>query len=152
MSPPKKISCLRSNKSDNETISFTHLIHFLYQNLKQFYPVSICSVSKIQHSNGTVSSYRLTSKIISASFTQQNDTISWCGGSSCDEKTAISQSVSSHYVVSVMTTKRLYRGPEGHHSCSVTYMSLHLATLACGSFNWPVTRRKLRQPITFEEF
>jgi hypothetical protein len=33
----------------------------------------------------------------------------------------------------------------------MTYMSLYLAMLACGSFNWPVARRELRQPITFEE-
>jgi hypothetical protein len=65
-SPHKKISRLRSNKFDDRTIFFTHLLHFLYQNLKQFPQVSICSVSKIQHSNGAVSSYRLISKIISS--------------------------------------------------------------------------------------
>jgi hypothetical protein len=30
----KKISRLRSNKGGDETIFFTHLIHFVYQNLK----------------------------------------------------------------------------------------------------------------------
>jgi hypothetical protein len=30
-------------------------------------------------------------------------------------------------------------------------MSLFLAMLACGTFNWLVTKRELRQPITFEE-
>jgi hypothetical protein len=33
----------------------------------------------------------------------------------------------------------------------MTYMSLYLATLACGSFKWLVTRRELRQQVTFEE-
>jgi hypothetical protein len=62
MSLHKNISCLRSIKVD-EANFFTHLIHFLYQNLEQFPQVSICAVSKIQLSNGVVSSYRLLSKI-----------------------------------------------------------------------------------------
>jgi hypothetical protein len=33
----------------------------------------------------------------------------------------------------------------------MTYMSLYLATLARGSFNWLVARKELRQPVTFEE-
>jgi hypothetical protein len=55
-SPHKKICHLRSNKFDDETIFFTDLIHFLFQNLKEFPQVSIRSVSKTQHSSGTVSS------------------------------------------------------------------------------------------------
>jgi hypothetical protein len=71
--PHKKISCLRSNKFDDETIFFTHLIHFLFQNLKEFPQVSIHSISKMQHSSGMVSSYRLISKVISAVF----HTVEW---------------------------------------------------------------------------
>jgi hypothetical protein len=43
------------------------------------------------------------------------------------------------------------RGLQAYPSCSVIYVSLYLAMLACGSFNWPVTSKELRQPITFEE-
>jgi hypothetical protein len=42
-------------------------------------------------------------------------------------------------------------GLEAYPTCSMTYMSLHLSMLACGSFNWLGTRRELTQPITFEE-
>jgi hypothetical protein len=81
LSPPKKIFCLRSNKFDDKTVFFLQsLVHFLYQNLKQFPRVSVGCVSKIQCSNGMVSSCMLISKVISASFTQQNDATSWCGG------------------------------------------------------------------------
>jgi hypothetical protein len=66
--PHKKISCLRSNKSDDKTIFFTHLIHSLFQNLKELPQVSIHSISKMQHSNGAVSSQRLISKVISPTF------------------------------------------------------------------------------------
>jgi hypothetical protein len=64
-SPHNKIFHLRSNISDNENF-FTHFIHCLYQNLKQFPRVSIHSVSKTQHSNGLVCSCTLISKVISA--------------------------------------------------------------------------------------
>jgi hypothetical protein len=143
MSLHKKISPLRSNKFDDETFVFTHLIYFLYQILK-FPRVSIRCVSKIQLSNGAVSSYWLISKIISAT--------SWCGGvvllPRCrDCSQSISQSVSQ----SVPTIQsRLRRpkdcigGPEAYHRCYVSYMGLHLATLACGTFNWPISRRGLR--------
>jgi hypothetical protein len=53
---------------------FPQLIHFLFQNLKEFPQVSIHSVSKTQRSNGVVSSYRLISKVISATF----HTAEWC--------------------------------------------------------------------------
>jgi hypothetical protein len=64
----KEISRLRSNKFDDKTIFFTYVIHFLFQNLKEFPQVSIRFVSKTQHSNGAVSLYRLISKVISAMF------------------------------------------------------------------------------------
>jgi hypothetical protein len=64
----KEISSLKSNKFDDETIFFTHLIHFLFQNHKEFPQVSIRSLSKTQRSNGAVSSYVLISKVISATF------------------------------------------------------------------------------------
>jgi hypothetical protein len=138
-SPHKKISCLRSNKFDDKTI-------FL-----QFPQVSIHSLSKIQRSNGMVSSYRLISNVISTSFTQQNDAASWYGGvvflpwcRDCSRSVPTTRSLSRQ-------RKDCIRGLEAYPSCSVTYMSLHLAVPACGSFNWPVTRRELRQPITFEE-
>jgi hypothetical protein len=51
--PHKEIFHLRSNQFDDETIFFTHLIHILFQNLKEFPQVSIRSVSKMQSSNGT---------------------------------------------------------------------------------------------------
>jgi hypothetical protein len=76
----KKISCLRRNKSWWQNNLFTHLTHFLHQNLTQFLRVSNRSVSKMQHSYGAVSSYTLISKVISASFTQQNNATSWHGG------------------------------------------------------------------------
>jgi hypothetical protein len=109
-SPHEKISRLRSNKFNNETIFFTHLIHFLYQNLKQFPRVSIRSVSKIQHSNGTVSWHRLISKVIPSTFTQQNEATSWHGAVVFLPWCRLcNQVVSSHYSVSVTTTERLYR-------------------------------------------
>jgi hypothetical protein len=58
------------------------------------------------------------------------------------------QSVNPHYLVSIMIVSM---GPEAYPSCFVTYMSLHLAMLTCGSFNWKATSREFRQPITFEE-
>jgi hypothetical protein len=42
-------------------------------------------------------------------------------------------------------------GLEAYPGYFVTYMSLHLAMLACGSFNLQGIRREPRQPITFEE-
>jgi hypothetical protein len=33
----------------------------------------------------------------------------------------------------------------------VTYISLYLAMLASGSFNWLVARREIKHPITFED-
>jgi hypothetical protein len=79
-SPHRKISRLRSNESWWQNNFFTHLIHFLYQNLEKFPWVTIRSVSKTQQSNGTISSYRSVSKAISTSFIQRNDASSWCVG------------------------------------------------------------------------
>jgi hypothetical protein len=119
-SPHKKISRLRSNKSWWRNNFFTHLIHFLYQSLKQFPRVSICSVSKIQYSNGKVSTYRLISKLISASFMQQNDATAWCGSVvfvlQCRD---CSQSVHTVWSLS-RQPKDCIRGPEAYPSCSMT--------------------------------
>jgi hypothetical protein len=76
-SPHKKIFCLRSNKSWWNNF-FTRLVHFLYQNLKQVPRVSIRSVSKMQRLDRAVSSYRLISRVISASLTQQYEATSSC--------------------------------------------------------------------------
>jgi hypothetical protein len=48
-------------------------MHFRFQNLKEFLQVSIHSVSKTQHSNGAVSSWRLISKVIFPMF----HTVEW---------------------------------------------------------------------------
>jgi hypothetical protein len=140
-SPHKEISCLTGNKSWQWNNFFTHLIHFLYQNLKQFPWVSIHSVSKVQPSNGAASSYRLISKVTSASFTQQNDTASWCGECCISPTMQRLQSVSPHYSVSVPLPSQWPKDCIGvlaaYPSCSMACISLHLATLACGS--WPAT-------------
>jgi hypothetical protein len=44
MSPCHKIAHLRSTESSQQDEFVTHLIHFLYQNLRQFRQVSICSI------------------------------------------------------------------------------------------------------------
>lgn len=111
MSPHKKISHLRSNKSWQRNNFFTCLIHFLYQNLKQVPQVSTHSGSKIQCSNSAVSSCRLISKVISASFTQQNGATSSAGVLyfSRDAETTISPSpLLSLCCSSITMTKRLY--------------------------------------------
>jgi hypothetical protein len=130
----RKFLTYKVTKVYNKTIFFTHLIHFLYQNLKQFPQVLMCSVSKIQRSNSVVSSYRLISKAIFRSFTQQNDVTLWCGGvvfllqcRGCSQSVPIIRSLSRR-------PKDCTGGGGGAYpSCSMTYMSLHLATLACGS-------------------
>jgi hypothetical protein len=128
---------------------FTHLIHFLFRRLENFPRVSIRSVSKIQRSNGAVSSYRLISKVISESFTQLNEATSWRRRVvfSRDSETV----VSPHYSVSATRTERFYRGAGSQPICPITYMTLYLETVACGSFNWRGIRKGLRQPIIFEE-
>jgi hypothetical protein len=82
---------------------------------------------------------------------QQNDATSWRGGvvflTHCRD---CSQSVPTIRSLSQEPTDRV-SGPKAYSGSSVTYMSLHLATLACGKFNWQGVRSELRQPITFEE-
>jgi hypothetical protein len=132
-SPHKRISCLRSNKSWLNNF-FTHLIYFLYQNLKQFLWVSIHSVSKIWRSHGTVSSNRQISKVIFTSFTWQNDATSWHRGVAfllwcrdCSQSAPTTQSLSQW-------SEDCIRGQEAYPSSSVACMSLYLATLAHGSW------------------
>jgi hypothetical protein len=69
-SPHKKNSRLRSNKFHDKTTFFTRLIHFLFQNLKEFPQVSIRSVSKTHGSNCA------RSRSFLPRFTQQNDATS----------------------------------------------------------------------------
>jgi hypothetical protein len=148
MSPHKKISRLRSNKSWWQNNFFTCLIHFLYKNLKQFPQVSIHSVSKIQHSNGAVSSYRLISKVISESFTQQNNATSWCRGvvfllrcRDCNQSVPTTWSLSLFHHNNQKIV--LGGGQEAYPGRCMTCMSLHLATLACGSWLATSTGRAL---------
>jgi hypothetical protein len=152
----KEISHLRSNKFDNETNFLTHLIHFLFQNLKEFLWVSIHSVSKTQHSNGTISSYRLISKVISAKF----HTTEWHTFTADVEvlyflhsaESAISHSPllglchDNRKIVSG-GQKPILAVPWPAWAC--VWRCWHVA--AHLPFQLPGTRRKLRQPITFEE-
>jgi hypothetical protein len=69
---------------------------------------------------------------------------------SYDVETAISQSVPATRALS-RRPKDGIGGLEAYPNGSVTYMSWHLAMLACECFNWPVTRKELRQRLTFEE-
>jgi hypothetical protein len=65
-----------------------------------------------------------------------------------DAETALSQSPQLGHC---HDDKDFITGPEAYPSCFVTYMSLLLAMLACGSFNLLGARRELWQSITFEE-
>jgi hypothetical protein len=152
----KRISSLRSNKFDDETIFFTHLIHFLFQNLKEFHWVSIRSVSKIQRSNGTFRSYRLISKVISAKFhTAELHNLTAEAEVSYfvhDAKTAVSHSAplglcnDNQNIVSV-SRKPILAVPWPTWAC--VWQRWHVA--AHLPLQLPRTRRKIRQPITFEE-
>jgi hypothetical protein len=66
-SPHTEISRLTNNKLSTKQF-FDPFHTFSVPNLKEFPRVSICSVSKMQLSNGAVSSYRLIAKVISATF------------------------------------------------------------------------------------
>jgi hypothetical protein len=142
----KEISCLRSNKFDDETIFFTHLIHFLFQNLKEFPWVSICSVSKTQCSSDAVSSYRLILKVISATFhaAEWRNLAADVGVSYFfrDAEAAVRQFPPLGLS---QQPKNCIRWPETDPSYSVTCISLRLAMLACGSSLAASTARDLEE-------
>jgi hypothetical protein len=130
----KKISHLRNNKFYDKTSFSTHLIHFLFQNLKEFPWVSIRFVSKTQCSNGAVSSYVLISKVTSAThhaaewhnLTANSGVLYFFRNA----ETAVSQSP----LLSISRQPKNCIGqPEAEPSCSVTCICLRLARLACGS-------------------
>jgi hypothetical protein len=74
---------------------------FSVSNLKEFPQVSIRSISKMQHSYGAVSSWRLISKVISPTF----HTVEWCNLTAdrgvsyffCDAQTVVSRHYSVAY-------------------------------------------------------
>jgi hypothetical protein len=74
----KNISRLRRTKSSRTNTFFTHLIHFTYQDLKQFPRVSMCSIRQY-----TVLKWYCqfviglsTGSFLHVNFTQQNNTTS----------------------------------------------------------------------------
>jgi hypothetical protein len=101
-------------------------MHFLFQNLKEFLQVSIHSVSKMQDSNGVVSSYRLISKVISPTF----HTVEWhnlmADGVSYFFRDA--QGVVIPLLGLSRQPKTCIGQPEADPSSSVTCISLRLAT------------------------
>jgi hypothetical protein len=88
----------------------------------------------MQHSHCTVSSYRLISKVISATFhTAEWHNLTADAGVSYffgDAETAVSQ---PPLLGLSQQPKNCVGWPEGDPGCSVTCISLHLAMLACGS-------------------
>jgi hypothetical protein len=66
MSLCKKISCWKSTNSSWWNIFFNHIIHFSYQNLKQFPKfLFVQSVTSTEHCSDVVHSCRLISEFIS---------------------------------------------------------------------------------------
>jgi hypothetical protein len=129
---------------------FTCLIHFLFQNIKEFPRVSIHSVSKTQRSNGA------WSRSLPPCFTQLNDATSRPSWRSCTSSMMQSlQWVTPIYLVSCHDNQKTVSGGQKPilavlwPAWACVWQCWHVA--AHLPLQLPRTRKKLRQRITFEE-